>query len=232
MTYKIVPFYSKIDDSSSLEDIDAEHFAMSVRERIQVAVQAKAKGNVRGYYFLNVISDVADELLVEGLLTAQDRLRADEVASAQNEMNASFATLWKLVSGNPAAEAELVNLMWGPFMIGLACDREGLDRSEAKKLNDLRQGELMRQPILDQARENWAEVDTAVQAAAAALVSSHPEMNYPPKSGKSVALLKHSVEMRLGQPKDSMSNNSILNSIGRLWPPRGLRGRRPKGAQK
>lgn len=232
MTYRRVPFYSKIEDASRLEDIDAEHFAMSVRERIQIAVEAKLNGSARGPYFLHAISDVADELLVEGQLSEQDRLRAGEVTSSLKEVRESFARLWKLASGNPTAEVDLVNVMWGAFMIGLACDREGLDRSEAKKLNDLRQGELMRQPIVDKARETWAEIDGAVEAVAASLVSTHPEMRHPPKSENSVALLKHAVEERLGRPKNSMSTRSILQSIGRLWPAKGLRGRRPKGPAK
>lgn len=136
MTYTRVPSYSKIEDFSSLKDIDAEHFAMSIRERIQIAVEAKHNGTRRGPYFLHAISDVVDELLVEGQVTDQDRMRSSEVSTSLEEMSRSFTDLGNLVSGNSTAETDLVNVMWGAFMIGLACDREGLDKSEARKILD------------------------------------------------------------------------------------------------
>lgn len=137
MTYKRVPPYSKIEDLSRLKDIDAEYFSMSIRERIQIAVEAKQNGTRRGPYFLHAISNVVDELLVEGQVTDQDRMRSSEVFASLEEMSRSFADLWKLASGNSTAETDLVNVMWGAFMIGLACDREGLDKSEAKKILDM-----------------------------------------------------------------------------------------------
>lgn len=107
---------------------------MSIRERIQISVEAKQNGTRRGPYFLHVISDIVDEFLVEGQVSDQDRLRSSEVAASWKEMSKSFAGLWELASGNPIAESDLVNVMWGAFMIGLACDREGLDKSEARKI--------------------------------------------------------------------------------------------------
>ena len=117
MAYKRVPPYSKIEDLSRLKDIDAEYFSMSIRERIQIAVEAKQNGTRRGPYFLHAISNVVDELLVEGQVTDQDRMRSSEVSASLEEMSRSFADLWKLVSGNSTAETDLVNVTLPPSFI-------------------------------------------------------------------------------------------------------------------
>lgn len=130
MTGKFDEYCVWTDDESSLLELDAEHVGQSVRERIDVAVQAKAKRQLPARYFYEVIEETADDFLVEGQTYPENQQRFDEIQNAYHELLPAFRVLSALIEDDSALDCALRDVMWSSFLIGLACDRERLENPE------------------------------------------------------------------------------------------------------
>lgn len=121
------------DDKITLEEIDAEYFSQSFRERIDFAVQAKSKRQLPARYFYEIIEESADDFLVEEQINSEKKQRYDEIEAAYNELIPAFRVLREHVKDDRALDGAIRDVMWSSFMIGLACDWDKSDAEETLK---------------------------------------------------------------------------------------------------
>jgi len=118
------------DDESSLNELDAEHFGQSVRERIDIAVRAKIRRKLNSQYFYDVIEETADDFLAEGQNYPENQQRFDGIQTAYRELLPAFRVLRDHIKDDRALDNAIRDVMWSAFLIGLACDRERLENPE------------------------------------------------------------------------------------------------------
>lgn len=133
MTGKLDQDPASTDGKISLEEIDAEYFSQSVRERIGVAVRAKASRQLSSQYFCDVIGENVDDFLDEGRTSPETQQISVEIQAAYNELMSAFRVLKEHVNDDRALDGAIRDVMWNSFLIGLACDREKCGTSEALK---------------------------------------------------------------------------------------------------
>lgn len=130
MTGKFDEYCVWTDDESSLDELDAENFGQSVRERVDVAVHEKAKRQITSIYFYDIIEETADNFLCEGQKYEENKARFGEIKSAYHELLPAFQILRGYVKDDQILDGAIRDVMWNSFLIGLACDRERLENPE------------------------------------------------------------------------------------------------------
>lgn len=133
MTGNFDEYHEQIDSKRLQEELDAEHFGQSVRERIDIAVRTKAERWRTSRYFYDMIEDAAYDFLHEGQQYPENISRYSEISVAYDELYAAFEFIIDYIKEDRSLDGAIRDLMWSSFLIGLACDRERLDNQEILK---------------------------------------------------------------------------------------------------